>query len=71
MIHTVGGDLILRVATVQPEGKPWEASKQEQEVLVRRILEIEQWLNIEVAKLAFEKFGLGLRAHLQFPERTT
>lgn len=32
------------------------------------VLEFEQWLNDQVAKAAFSKFGIGLRIHLEAEE---
>ena len=53
----VTGSLIIRV-------DPFRVPKEKTPVPEQVILDLEQWLNGEVAQQAYEKFGVGIRVHL-------
>jgi hypothetical protein len=53
----VVGHITVRIMTT-------EDSKKLSDEDARKILEVEQYLNHEVAIMLFQKFGVGLRVHL-------
>jgi hypothetical protein len=77
MIKTVEGRVILRVPVADrpvSSDRNYEKAKAEQQTnedLAQKILALEQWLNLEVAKQAYELLQTGLRVHLDFPGNTT